>query len=165
MFLYKQIKKINIIILQDIMKNKFFCVKICSLIFIGALALSACGKTATDGNDIYVTSSSDTSDNSGIIKNDYNCVKSEEISGIIKGSVTVSDNATLTLSGIISKGVNVEKNSKLICEGIVNGNITGNGYVDITGVVKGTVAETLKGIIHKDAYINGTQCTEDIILN
>lgn len=134
---------------------------ICLLTFISAVALSSCDSSSND-NDSKVNIVSN--DESGIIESDYKCVKSETISGIVTGNVSVSNNAVLTVSGVVSNNVNVAKNCKVICSGVITGNITGNGSVEISGVVNGSIADTLTGVIHKDAYVQGVQYTEDVIL-
>lgn len=144
------------------MKNKFFFTNVCLLIILSVLTLSAC--VSLEDDEIYVTTGSNASNNSGIIESDYNCVKSEKISGIVTGNVTVSDNATLTLSGVVTGNVTVNKNSRLVCSGVVNGNIIGQGSVELSGVVNGTVADTLKGVIHKGAYVNGVEYTENVTI-
>lgn len=148
------------------MKNKFFFTNVCLLILLSVLTLSAC--VPLEDDEIYVATnsnaSSSTSNNSGIIESDYSCTKPEKISGIVTGNVTISDNATLTLSGVVAGNVTVNKNSRLVCSGVVNGNIIGQGSIELSGVVNGTVADTLKGVIHKGAYVNGVEYTENVTI-
>ena len=93
-------------------------------------------------------------DNRKIIGN-YAVNKNERFNGMITGNVTVKSGARFINHGMLCDDVIVEENAFFYNHGMVNGNVMGEGYTEVWGIVKGYVSSMLKSYIHEDAIVNG----------
>ena len=95
------------------------------------------------------------------IEGNYIVVENETFRGMIAGSVTVKCGAKFVNHGMICKDVIIEEDGFLDNYGMVNGDVIGEGYAEIWGMVKGRVSSMLNAYIHKDAVINGKRFEVD----
>ena len=95
------------------------------------------------------------------IEGNYVVDCTEQFHGMITGAVTIKAGATYSNHGMLCDDVIVEKDGVFHNYGMVAGNVMGEGYAEIWGVVKGYVSSMLSTYIHKDAIINGKRYEED----
>lgn len=99
--------------------------------------------------------------NNGKIEGNYVVSTDERFHGIITGNVTVKAGVTYINHGMLCRDVTVEEGGTFYNYGMVTGNVMGEGYTEIWGMVKGYVSTMLSVYIHKDAIINGKRYEED----
>lgn len=99
--------------------------------------------------------------NNSKIVGTYKCIRNESFSGMITGTVTIVSGIEFINNGMLCKNVIVEEEGKFINHGMVSGNIMGNGYFEIWGIVNGDISSNMKGIIYKNSIVNGIKYTED----
>lgn len=97
----------------------------------------------------------------GKIEGNYTACNNEQNHGMITGDVTVKNGSEFVNHGMICKDVIVETEGAFYNHGMVKGDIIGTGYVEVWGMVIGNVAESLRGIIHKNAVVDGEKYVED----
>ncbi len=89
------------------------------------------------------------------IEGNYVVVEDENFRGMVTGSVTVKGGVKFINHGMICNDVIIEENGFFYNHGMVNGNVIGEGYAEIWGMVNGNVSSMLSSYIHEDAVING----------
>ncbi len=91
----------------------------------------------------------------------YVVEKDESFSGMITGIVTVKSGIKFINRGILCSDVIVEEGGFFYNHGMINGNIEGEGYAEVWGVVKGYVSSMLNYYIHEGAIIKGKKYDQD----
>lgn len=74
--------------------------------------------------------------------------------GVVTDIVTVKRGAVLTNRGMICKDVIVENGARFLNRSTVLGDVSGDGYAEIWGEVRGYVSSMLSSYIHEGAVIN-----------
>ena len=96
-------------------------------------------------------------------KNEGNYIvsESEQFSGMVTGNVTLTNGIEFIHRGMICGDVIVQEDAHIYLYGMVNGNVLGTGYVEVWGIVGGTISPDTHSFIHKDAIINGHRQEND----
>ena len=89
------------------------------------------------------------------IVGNYVVSEDERFNGMVTGTVTIKSGVKFINHGMLCDDVVVEENGFFFNHGMVNGNVMGEGYAEVWGMVKGYVSSMLKTYIHKDAIVNG----------
>ena len=95
------------------------------------------------------------------IEGNYVVNSDESFHGMVTGDVTVKTGVTFINHGMLCNDVIVEKGGIFHNRGMVTGNVMGEGYAEIWGMVNGYVSTMLSSYIHRDAVINGKRYKED----
>lgn len=95
------------------------------------------------------------------IEKNYVVSKNEESRGMITGTVIVKSGVRFINHGMICDDVVVEENGVFQNHGMVTGNVMGEGYAEVWGMVGGYVSSMLSTYVHRNAVINGKRYEED----
>ena len=85
----------------------------------------------------------------------YVVSEDERFNGMVTGTVTIKSGVKFINHGMLCDDVVVEENGFFFNHGMVNGNVIGEGYVEVWGTVKGYVSSMLNTYIHEGAIVNG----------
>ena len=84
----------------------------------------------------------------------YTVTGEERCFKTVSGAITVKKGGCLHFFGVASKPITVEEGGKLYLFGVAGDGIRGNGYVEVHGILNGTVEPTLDCVISENAIIN-----------
>ena len=88
------------------------------------------------------------------IDSNYIANEDEQFRGMITGNLTIKSGVKFVNRGMICKDVIIEENAFFYNRGTVNGNVIGEGYAEVWGIVNGYLSSMLNSYIHQDAIIN-----------
>lgn len=89
------------------------------------------------------------------IEGNYIATTDEQFSGMVTGTVTIKSGVKFINRGMICKDVVIEEDASLYNHGMVNGNVIGEGFAEVWGMVNGYLSSMLDVYVHKDAVVNG----------